>query len=126
MGDTLGAVAALLPGMRIEAVETLRRSERSEVLRVRAAGPGWSGPQMLIVKVFPDAAEGWVRESAALAVAPARAPMPRLVAAGASPAVVVMTDAGTGPSAADALLGNDARRQGRRSGGWPRLSARFI
>jgi len=54
--------------------------------------PGWSGPQMLIVKVFPDTGEGWRRGSAA----------------GASPAVVVMTDAGTGPSVADALLGDDA------------------
>ena len=67
---------------------------------------------MLIVKVFPDAGEGWVRESAALAAAPAGAPVPRLVAASASPPVVVMTDAGTGPSVADALLGGDAAEAG--------------
>jgi hypothetical protein len=63
---------------------------------------------MLIVKVFPDAGEGWARESAALAAAPAGAPVPRLVAASADPAVVVMTDAGTGPSVAAVLPGGDA------------------
>lgn len=73
MEDTLGAVAALLPGTRIESVDVLRRTERSEVLRVRAVWPGPAEPQMLIVKVFPDAGEGWVRESAALAAAPAGA-----------------------------------------------------
>ncbi len=108
MENTVGAVAALLPGVRIEPVETLRRTERSEVLRVRAVRPCWSGAQMLIVKAFPDAGEGWVRESAALAAAPDSAPVPRLVAASADPPVVVMTDAGTGPSVADVLLGGDA------------------
>ena len=112
MEDTLDAVAALLPGVRIELAGVLRRTERSEVLRVRAVRPGWAEPQMLIVKVFPDAGEGWVRESAALAAAPAGAPVPRLVAASASPPVVVMTDAGTGPSVADALLGDDAAEAG--------------
>jgi hypothetical protein len=106
--NALGAVAALLPGVRIEQAGTLRRTERSEVLRVRAVGPGEPGPEMLIVKVFPDAGEGWARESAALAAAPAGAPVPRLVAASAHPAVVVMTDAGTGPSVAEVLLGEDA------------------
>jgi hypothetical protein len=109
---TAGAVAALLPGAGIEAAGELRRTERSAVLRVRASAPGWPGPQMLIVKQFPDAGEGWVRESAALAAAPAGAPVPRLVAASADPPVVVMTDAGTGPSVADALLGDDAAEAG--------------
>jgi len=48
MQCTLGAVAALLPGVRIEPAEVLRRTERSEVLRVRAVRPGWAEPQMLI------------------------------------------------------------------------------
>lgn len=108
MGDALGAVAALLPGARVEPAGMLRRTERSEVLRVRAVRPGGPGPEMLIVKVFPDAGEGWARESAALAAVPDGAPMPRLVAASAEPAVVVMTDAGTGPSLAGVLLGGDA------------------
>jgi Phosphotransferase enzyme family len=110
--DTAGAVAALLPDAHIDQVERLRQTARSAVLRVRAIRPGWSESEMLIVKEFPDAGEGWVRESAALAAAPADAPVPRLVAASASPPVVVMTDAGTGPSVADALLGGDAAAAG--------------
>jgi hypothetical protein len=102
-GDTVAAVAALLPDARVELAETIRRTERSEVLRVRAAGYG-----TLIVKRYPDATESWARESAALAVAPPGAPVPRLVAASPSPPVVAMTDAGTGPSLADALLTGEA------------------
>jgi len=98
-GDTVAAVAALLPEARVELAETIRRTERAEVLRVRAAGHG-----TLVVKRHPDAGESWARESAALTVAPPGAPVPRLVAASPSPPVVVMTDAGTGPSLADALL----------------------
>jgi Phosphotransferase enzyme family len=107
MKELLGAVAALLPGVHIEPVEMLRRTERSQVLRVRAAGPGYPEPQTLIVKVFADAGEGWARESAALSAAPVGAPMPRLVATSTYAPIVVMADAGTGPSVADALLGDD-------------------
>jgi hypothetical protein len=103
-GDTVAAVAALLPDAGVELAGTIRRTGRSEVLRVRAAGYG-----TLIVKRYPDAAEWWARESAALAVAPPGAPVPRLVAASPSPPVVVMTDAGTGPSLADALLAGEAK-----------------
>jgi hypothetical protein len=105
--DALSAAAALLPDLRVEAEETLRRSERSEVLRVRVDGPGWPGPPTLIVKLCPDAGESWARESAALAAMPAAAPVPRLIAASADPPALVMTDAGTGPSLATALLGRD-------------------
>ena len=42
--DALSAAAALLPELRVEPAETLRRSDRSEVLRVRVSGPGWPGP----------------------------------------------------------------------------------
>ncbi len=116
MQDAVSAAAALLPGVRLELAERLRRTERSEVLRVRAAGPGWPGPETLIVKMFPGAGEGWARESAALAAAPAGAPVPGLVAAGADPPVVVMTDAGTGRSLADELLGGDAAAAGAAAG----------
>jgi hypothetical protein len=102
--DALSAAAALLPDLRVEAAETLRRSERSEVLRVRVSGPGWTGPDTLIVKLCPDAGESWARESAALAAMPATAPVPRLIAASADPPAIVMTDAGSGPSLATALL----------------------
>ena len=80
--DALSAAAALLPDLRVEAAETLRRSERSEVLRVRVDGPGWPGPPTLIVKLCPDAGESWARETAALTVMPGTAPVPRLIAAG--------------------------------------------
>jgi hypothetical protein len=105
--DTVAAVAALLPGERVELAGTIRRTERSEVLRVRAAGYG-----TLIVKRHA-AAGSWARESAALAVAPSGAPVPALVAASGSPPVVVMTDAGTGPSLADALLTGGAEEAAR-------------
>jgi hypothetical protein len=101
--ETVAAVAALLPEAHVELAEIIRRTERSEVVRVRAAGYG-----TLIAKRYLGAADGWARESAALAVAPPGAPVPRLVAASPSPPVVVMTDAGTGPSLADALLTGDA------------------
>jgi len=53
--DALSAAAALLPDLRVEAAETLRRSERSEVLRVRADGPGWPGPSALtLADACPD------------------------------------------------------------------------
>src|SRR5262245_7712855 len=106
--DALSAAAALLPDLRVEAAETLRRSERSEVLRVRVDGPDWPGPPTLIVKLCPDAGESWARESAALAAMPAVAPVPRLIAASADPPAIVMTDAGSGPSLATVLLDGDA------------------
>jgi hypothetical protein len=105
--DALSAAAALLPDLRVEAAETLRRSDRSEVIRIRVDGPGWTGPPTLIVKLCPDAGESWARESAALATMPATAPVPRLIAASADPPAIVMTDAGPGPSLATALLGSD-------------------
>jgi phosphotransferase family enzyme len=105
--DALSAAAALLPDLRVAGAETLRRSDRSEVLRVRADGPGWPGPPTLIVKLYPDAGQSWARETAALAAMPGDAPVPRLIAARADPPGLVMTDAGTGPSLATALLGSD-------------------
>src|SRR6185312_1565594 len=108
--DALSAAAALLPDLRVEAAETLRRSDRSEVIRIRVDGPGWTGPPTLIVKLCPDAGESWARESAALATMPGTAPVPRLIAASADPPAIVMTDAGPGPSLATALLDGDAEQ----------------
>lgn len=104
LDDTVAAVAGLLPTAVLELAETIRESEASRVLRVRASGAGWTGPETLIVKRYAAAAEGWAREIAALSVVPTGAPSPRLVAFARSPALVVMTDAGAGPSVADALL----------------------
>jgi hypothetical protein len=114
--DALSAAAALLPDLRVEAAETLRRSERSEVLRVRVDGPGWPGPPTLIVKLCPDAGESWARETAALTVMPGTAPVPRLIAASTDPPAIVMTDAGSGPSLATALLDGDAAQAAAATG----------
>jgi hypothetical protein len=82
------------------AVETLGGSRRSVVRRV--PGPSSS---TVIVKTFthPD---GWVREAAALSVLPPSVLAPRLLAAEPAPPTVIMSDLGTGPSVADALLGS--------------------
>lgn len=104
ISGTMATAAELLPHAGLRLSGLIRDSRWSTVVRVRAAAPGWSGPKTLIVKRYPEAGTAWAREGAALAVAPAEAPAPRLVASSASPPLVVMTDAGTGPSVADALL----------------------
>jgi hypothetical protein len=91
----------LLPGVRLEGLGLLTGSNRSRVRRVRADS------RSLIVKEFITAGEGWVRESAALAVIPDLVRVPRLIAADGIPPIVVMTDAGPGASVAGALLGTD-------------------
>jgi hypothetical protein len=106
MDDGLAAARALLPDARLESVERLRGSERSDVQRVLLHQPG-SDPETVIVKSFRQAGEGWVREAAALSVLPAGAPAPRLLCAGAEPPVIVLADAGSGPSLADALLADE-------------------
>jgi hypothetical protein len=99
--DGLDGVRALLPGARLELVDQLGGSRRSRVRRVRADSDS------LIVKEFAGSDEGWVRESASLSVLPGEVRAPRLVAAGAVPPIVVMSDLGRGTSVADALLGKE-------------------
>jgi hypothetical protein len=106
MRDRLDDARALLPGVRLRDRDSLGGSERSDVRRVRAEWPGHP-ETALIVKRFLDAGESWVREAAALSIAPDGAPTSRLVAEGAAPPIVVMTDLGDGPSVADVLLGDD-------------------
>lgn len=106
MRDSLDDARALLPGVRLREHESLGGSDRSDVRRVRAEWPG-QPETSVIVKRFLDAGESWVREAAALAVAPEGAPTAGLVAEGAAPPIVVLADLGDGPSVADALLGND-------------------
>lgn len=101
MGDDLDGVRALLPATRLEVLDQLGGSTRSRVRRVR------DDHGTMIVKEFVSSGDGWTRETAALSVLPAAAPAPHLVTAGAVPPVVVMSDAGTGTSVADALLGPD-------------------
>ena len=99
--DGLDRLRGLLPGEPLEDLGLLTGSNRSRVRRVRGR------TRSLIVKEFTTADEGWVRESAALTVLPTSVRAPRLVAADGRPPIVVMTDAGAGPSVAGALLGTD-------------------
>jgi hypothetical protein len=122
MPDDLDAARALLPGIRLEAIEQLRGGERSSVHRVRATRPDGS-ESTLVVKQFLVAGEGWVRESAALSVLKPSLPTAGLVASGAEPPVIVTGDLGSGGSVADALLGDDPVRAGDAVTGWARAIA---
>jgi hypothetical protein len=106
--DELDGARALLPGARLDDPERLGSSERSAVWRVRAQWPD-TPETRVIVKCFADAGEWWMREAAALATMPDDAHAARQIAESAHPPIVVMTDAGAGPSVADALLGSDAQ-----------------
>ena len=117
MDDGLAAARTLLPDVRLEAVDRLTGSDRSDVQRVRLHRPD-GDPRTVIVKSFRDAGESWVRETAALSVLPPEAPVARLLHAGAEPPVAVLADAGCGPSLADVLLGDDAALAADAVGGW--------
>ncbi len=105
MNDALAAAAALLPDLRLEAVDVLPGGTRAQVQRVVAHGP--AGPTALVVKAFTSAGEGWARETAALSVLDGSGLAPRLVVVSDEPPIVVITDVGGGPSLADRLLGDD-------------------
>src|SRR6476659_2358185 len=104
--DGLEDARTLLPGVRLDTAELLMGSDRTEVRRVRARWPQ-AGVTSVIVKRYVSAGEGWTREAAALASLPDHAPAPRLVAEGAAPPLIVMSDIGPGRTVADALLGRD-------------------
>jgi hypothetical protein len=104
--DHLDEVRALLPGVRLDAVETLGGGARSQVRRVHARFPDGTDSSV-IVKQFLTAGEGWAREAAGLTILPPDAPAARLLAGGAAPPVVVTVDLGRGRTVADALLGDD-------------------
>lgn len=108
MDDGLNPVRELLPGVRVRPLATLSEGERSTVRRVRATEPDGT-EYALIVKQYWAADEGWLRESAALASVPDAVRVPRVIAAGAAPQLLVMEDLGDGSSVADALLGDDPR-----------------
>lgn len=117
MDDGLAAARALLPDVRLESVDRLTGSDRSDVQRVRLHRPD-GDPQTVVIKTFLQAGEGWVRESAALSVLPTGAPAPTLLRAGSEPPVVVLADEGSGPSVADALLGDDPGEAAEAVGRW--------
>ena len=104
--DGLAEARILLPGVRLDTAELLMGSDRTEVRRVRARWPETRATSV-IVKRYISAGEGWTREAAALASLPDHAPAPRLVAEGATPPLVVMSDVGPAHTVADALLGTN-------------------
>ncbi|HEY7010393.1 MAG TPA: hypothetical protein VH395_15695 [Jatrophihabitantaceae bacterium] len=106
MRDGLDDARALLPGVRLDHPHTLRSGDRAEVRRAHARRRD-APDTTVIVKTFADSGESWAREVAALSCIPDGAPSARLIAAGARPPIAVMTDAGDGPSVAQALLGDD-------------------
>jgi hypothetical protein len=113
--DTL-AIAARAIGCTLTAVETLRSSPRTRVVRAAVDG----GPGTVIVKMHePGFADHWARESAALTVLGGRGlPVPDLIAVVGDPPLVVLKDVGAGPSLADAFLGEDAVTATQRLYAW--------
>lgn len=106
MNDDLDAVRALLPAVRLDGALDLGGSARSAVCRVRARNDDGSDTT-LIVKRFFSAGEVWVRETAALSIILPGAGLPVVIASSAQPPIIVMSDLGSGPTLADALLGED-------------------
>lgn len=105
MDDRLVALRALLPDVQLSKPRRLGGNERTHVQRIVADYPDGSR-RSLIAKQY-SAGESWVREAAALTVLPAAVSAPRLVATQSTPPVLILSDLGTGPSVADALIGRD-------------------
>jgi hypothetical protein len=107
----------LFPGVDLEVLDTMHGSSRSRVRRVS------DGARTLVLKEYLQESEGWVRESAALSVLPPSAPAPRLIASRSAPPAVALSDAGSGGSVADALLGDDPARAADAVAAWARAVA---
>jgi hypothetical protein len=102
--DSAMSAASVLIGTSLTVVgEPFAGGDRSVVVRARRSDTH----ETVVVKGYDAgrAGEGWAREAAALtALAGLRTGAPALVAATASPQVVVMEDLGPGGSVATALL----------------------
>ena len=123
MDEPLAALERLLPGVRLPKAKTLGGNERTHVQRVVAEYPdGTRGS--LITKQY-SAGEGWVRECAALTALPPTVLAPRIVAAQNAPPVLIISDLGTGPSVATALLGRDRDAAEQAVCDWARAMARL-
>ena len=96
----------LLPGWRAEGAATLAGGDETVVQRLTVSDDQ-QRPTSVIGKLFTGSAEGYVRESAALASLPPSVPAPRLIAEQAQPPLLLLHDIGTGSSVAEALLGRD-------------------
>jgi hypothetical protein len=112
-----GLVAAgLATGHTLTAVQELRGSDRSRVVRAMVD----AGPATVIVKMHqPGFADHWAREAAALTMLRGRGlPVPDLIAAVDHARLVVLEDVGDGPNLADALLGESAATATERLDAW--------
>lgn len=105
--------ASALIGTSLTVVgEPFAGGDRSVVVRARRSDT----EEMVVVKGYDAcrAGEGWAREASALtALAGLRTGVPAVVAATASPPVVVMEDLGPGDSVATALLAADPLTAGQ-------------
>jgi hypothetical protein len=129
MDEEWAALAALLPDVRLSRPQELGGNERTAVHRV-AAEYADGTTTSVITKQYRAAGEGWVREAAALSVLadPVLAEsvlVPRIVAEQQAPPVLVVSDLGTGPSVADALLGADPAAAERALCAWAAAMARL-
>jgi hypothetical protein len=103
------ALRPVLGPVRVTDTEPLRSGERSTVQRI-VATDAVGRRHHLVLKVPTTSGEGPVREEAALRLA-AQARLPsvvRLLATSLDPPLLVLADAGKGPTLADRLLGDDA------------------
>jgi hypothetical protein len=105
------ALEPVLGTVALVATQALRGSDRSRVVRA-VARTAEGGEHRLVVKAPTGSGLGAVREAAALTVA-ARSGLPgpvRLLASSDDPPLLVLADAGAGPTLADHLLRRDAAR----------------
>jgi len=115
--EIMAGFERLLPGWRAERAATLAGGEQTVVQRLTVRDDH-ERQTTVIGKLFTGSAEGYVRESAALASLPPGLPAPRLLAAQARPPLLLLNDIGTGPSVADALLGDDPAAATRAVADW--------
>ena len=123
--SALATAGRAMGGARLDALDQLKGSHRSVVVRATVDG----GPRTVVVKAYvsteaTDDLEGWAREAAALSVLRGRrAPVPVLLADVNDPLLVVTEDLGGGPSVADAVLGSDPNVAADRVMAWARALA---
>jgi len=110
-----------LSGHRVQAWERLKSSPRNVVVRATL-----DTGDSIIVKAPTPTGLGGVRERAALQVLDALGVpgVPRLVAAGNNPRLLLLEDLGHGPSVADHMLGDDPARAAESVRRWAESVAR--
>ncbi len=106
LDDVRALLAGRLPDVRLSVDRDLGGSDRSRVSRVRARFPDGAG-QLRDRQAVPHRGRGLGARGRRALGAADDAPVPRLIAEGAAPPLIVVTDLGEGPAVSDALLGAD-------------------